>query len=118
MHSIKHFSGCRLVYQFAIQYVVGHIDGYIRFYLNDLLLSINNQNLPFLPIADNYYKYGILFKIRHYHNKQTLLNYVLHICVPYLIYGVSSMGSAPVSHINPFKNLYKNVYAQLLFQCM
>ena len=59
----------------------------------------------------------ILYKIRHYLNKVTLLNMYYTFVFPYLIYGVEIWGSTPLNHINPLKtNLKKNVYAQLLFQ--
>ena len=58
---------------------------------------------------------GILYKIRHYLNKETLLNMYYTFVFPYLIYGVEIWGSAPLNHIDPLKKLKKNVYAQLLF---
>ena len=58
---------------------------------------------------------GILYKIRHYLNKETLLNMYYTFVFPYLIYGVEIWGCAPLNHINPLKKFFKNVYAQLLF---
>ena len=46
---------------------------------------------------------GILYKIRHYLNKQTLLNMYYTFVFPYLIYGVEIWGSASLNHINPLK---------------
>ena len=59
---------------------------------------------------------SFLNKIRHYLNKQTLLNMYYTFVFPYLIYGFEIWGSASLNHINPLKNILKNVYAQLLFQ--
>ena len=46
---------------------------------------------------------GILYKIRHYLNKETLLNMYYTFVFPYLIYGVEIWGSATLNHINPLK---------------
>ena len=58
---------------------------------------------------------GIVYKIRHYLKKQTLLNMYYTFVFQYLIYGVEIWGSASLNHINPLKKIFKNVYAQLLF---
>ena len=44
---------------------------------------------------------GMLYKIRHYVKKQTLLNMYYTFVFPYLIYGVEIWGSAPLNYINP-----------------
>ena len=64
---------------------------------------------------------GMLYKIRHYLNKVTLLNMYYTFVFPYLIYGVEIWGGTPLNHINPLKQIKKKqcfqcVYAQLLFQ--
>ena len=46
---------------------------------------------------------GIVYKIRHYLNKQTLLNMYYTFVFSYLIYGVEICGSASLNHINPLK---------------
>ena len=51
----------------------------------------------------------ILYKIRHYLSKQTLLNMYYTFVFPYLIYGVEILGSALLNHINPFKKRRKSV---------
>ena len=43
----------------------------------------------------------ILYKIRHYLSKQTLLNMYYTFVFPYLINGVEILGSALLNHINP-----------------
>ena len=58
---------------------------------------------------------GILYKIRHYLNKETLLNMYYTFVFRYLIYGVEIWGCAPLNHINHLKKIQKNVYAQLPF---
>ena len=52
---------------------------------------------------------GILYKIRHYLNKQTLLNMYYTFVFPYLIYGVEIWGSASLNHINPLKKIQKKM---------
>ena len=59
--------------------------------------------------------FGILYKIRHYLNKQTLLNMIYTFVFPYLIYGVEIWGSASLNHINSLKKFFLIVYAQLLY---
>ena len=51
----------------------------------------------------------MLFKIRHYLNKQTLLNMYYIFVFPYLICGVEIWGSASLNHINPLKKKYKKI---------
>ena len=46
---------------------------------------------------------GILYKIKHYLSKQTLLNMYYTFLFPYLMYGVEIWGSAPLNYINPPK---------------
>ena len=58
---------------------------------------------------------GILYKIRHYLNKETLLKMYYTFVFPYLIYGAEIWGSAPLNHINSLKKFFLNVYGQLLF---
>ena len=48
---------------------------------------------------------GILYKIRHYLNKQTLLNIYYTFVFPYLIYGVEIWGKASLNHTNPLKKI-------------
>ena len=59
---------------------------------------------------------GIIYKIRHYHNKQTILNMYYTFVFPYLIYG-DIRGKCPIESHNIFlKKFFFNVYEQLLFQ--
>ena len=48
---------------------------------------------------------GILYKIKHYLNKQTLLNMYYTFVLPYLIYCVEIWGGASLNHINPLKKI-------------
>ena len=43
---------------------------------------------------------GTLYKIRHYVNKQSILNMYYTFVFPYLIYGVEIWGNATLNHIN------------------
>ena len=58
---------------------------------------------------------GILYKIRHYLNKQTLLNMYYTFVFPYLIYGVEMWGSASLNHINPLKKIKKKCVRTITF---
>ena len=58
---------------------------------------------------------GILYKIRHYLNKQTLLNMYYTFVFPYLIYGVGIWGSASLNHINPLKKIQKKCVRTITF---
>ena len=58
---------------------------------------------------------GILYKIRHYLNKETLLNMYYTFVFPYLIYGVEIWGSAPLNHIDPLKKIQKKCVRTITF---
>ena len=58
---------------------------------------------------------GILYKIRHYLNKETLLNMYYTFVFPYLIYGVEIWGSAPLNHIDPLKKFLKKCVRTITF---
>ena len=58
---------------------------------------------------------GILYKIRHDHNKQTLLNMYYTFAFLYLIYGVEIWGSASLNHINPLKKIQKKCVRKITF---
>ena len=58
---------------------------------------------------------GILYKIRHYLNKQTLLNMYYTFVFSYLIYGVEIWGSASLNHINPLKKIFKKCERTITF---
>ena len=58
---------------------------------------------------------GILYKIRHYLNKETPLNMYYTFVFPYLIYGVEIWGSSPSNHINPLKKIQKKCVRAITF---
>ena len=58
---------------------------------------------------------GILYKIRHYLNKETLLNMYYTFVFPYLIYGIEIWGSVPLNHINPLKKIQKKCVRAITF---
>ena len=58
---------------------------------------------------------GILYKRRHYLNKETFLNMYYTFVFPYLIYGVEIWGSATLNHINPLKKIQKKCVRAITF---
>ena len=57
----------------------------------------------------------ILYEIRHYLNKQTLLNMYYTFVFPYLIYGVEIWGKASLNHTNPLKKIKKKYVRTITF---
>ena len=56
---------------------------------------------------------GILYNIKNFLNKQTLLNMYYKFVFPYLIYGVEIWGSALLNNINQLKK-YQNKYVRTI----